>query len=119
MLTPGKDAFPGREAAGRRRLSRRRHLPLCLGRQAPPRPAAVGLGLVVVDVAHRLVGLELDPPIEGAALPAASNSSPVHGARRVHLPPPGPAVIASQRSALITTIIDDGGKPGLRLSRTS
>jgi hypothetical protein len=85
-IAPGKAAF----RAGQVETAGCCGLPLGFGRQPPAGPAAVGLGLIPVDVEDRPVRLQRQPAVEVAPKPALCLTPPVQrllGSRRL-LPVP-------------------------------
>src|SRR5262249_61653056 len=81
-IAPGESTL-----ASRRRIERRRELPLRLGRQPPPRPATERLGLVPVDVHDRVPRLEPLPQNGPSPRPPPSLPLP----EQPQAPPPAAA----------------------------
>src|SRR5262249_4448721 len=96
-LAPRVRPLPRRQrAAGSVGLAGGGDLPFGLGRETPAGPARVGLGLEGVHVEDGAVGLEREPAIEGAPLPAVGAAPPVDGRPGVRALAPRPAVVAPQ-----------------------
>src|SRR5262249_38722404 len=102
-IAPGESTL-----ASRRRIERRRELPLRLGRQPPPRPATERLGLVPVDVHDRVPRLERLAQIEPSLEPPPSVLMPEQRMLRALTATPIPAASAPAFATPIAVVVDEG-----------
>jgi hypothetical protein len=111
LVSPGIEPHAGCYAPRvPRGLGRGGQLPLRLGRQAASGPAAVGLGLVPVDVDYGLVrGQRLDP-VEVAAVPLTVSLRPVDGVLSAGVDAPVPALLAPHLALSVPPVVHEGGE---------
>src|SRR5206468_1636602 len=115
-VEPGLPRSRGSAAPGEavlrplRGVEGRRRLPLRLRRQAAPRPAAIGLGLVPAHVEDGAMRLQSQPAVEVAPLPAIARTTPVDRPLGADHGAPPPALFAPQLAAAVAAVLHESGE---------
>ncbi|MNK79510.1 hypothetical protein D3C87_991780 [compost metagenome] len=89
-------------------------LPFRLGRQAAPRPGAVGLRFIQIDVAHGFIRRQGRALAETHGAPLCCFAQPVQGRRALLLHQPGAAGRTPELAVLVAAVGDKIGKLGVR-----